>query len=136
MGGSRALGKRVRTLIDLGELIESGVPRGAAQHLRERLNLTEGELAESLGVSAKTLQRLAKKPAGRLTSAQGDRLYRLARLMALAEEVFEDAQRAREWLREPQRGLGNRVPFALIRNEAGAREVEDLLGRIEYGVFS
>ena len=136
MGGTRALGRRVRTLIDLGELIESGVPRGAAQHLRKRLKLTEGELAQGLGVSTKTLQRLAKQPGGRLTPAQGDRLYRLARVVALAEEVFEDAERAHEWLRQPQRGLGNRVPFALMRSEAGAREVEDLLGRIEYGVFS
>jgi putative toxin-antitoxin system antitoxin component (TIGR02293 family) len=55
---------------------------------------------------------------------------------ALAEEVLEDAGRAREWLHQPQRGLGNRIPLDLIRTEAGAREVEDLLGRIEYGVFS
>lgn len=112
------------------------MPRGAAQHLRKRLKLTEGELAQGLGVSTKTLQRLAKQPGGRLTPAQGDRLYRLARVVALAEEVFEDAERAHEWLRQPQRGLGNRVPFVLMRSEAGAREVEDLLGRIEYGVFS
>lgn len=136
MGGTRALGRRVRTLIDLGELIASGVPRGAAQHLRKHLKLTEGELAEGLGVSTKTLQRLAKHPDGRLTPAQGDRLYRLARVVALAEEVFEDADRAHDWLRQPQRGLGNRIPFGLMRSEAGAREVEDLLGRIEYGVFS
>ena len=136
MGGSRVLGKRVRNLIDLGELIESGVPRGAAQHLQERLNLTERELAEGLGVSTKTLQRLAKQPGARLTPAQGDRLYRLARLVALAEEVFEDAGRAHQWLRQPQRGMGNRVPLAVMHSEAGSREVEDLLGRIEYGVFS
>jgi putative toxin-antitoxin system antitoxin component (TIGR02293 family) len=136
MGGSRVLGKRVRTLIDLAELIQSGMPRSAAQHLRERLNLTESELAEGMGISTKTLQRIAKQPRARLTPAQGDRLYRLARLVALAEGVFEDAERAYQWLREPQRGLGNRVPLALMRTEAGAREVEDLLGRIEYGVFS
>jgi putative toxin-antitoxin system antitoxin component (TIGR02293 family) len=136
MGGRRVLGKRVRNLVDLGELIESGVPRGAARYLQERLNLTERELAEGLGVSTKTLQRLAKQPGARLTPAQGDRLYRLARLVALAEEVFEDAGRAHQWLRQPQRGLGNRVPLAVMHSEAGSREVEDLLGRIEYGVFS
>lgn len=136
MGGSRALRKRVRSLIDLAELIEAGLPRAAAQHLRERLNLTEQEFARSLGVSAKTLQRLAKQPGARLTPVQGDRLYRLARLTAFAEEVFENAERAHQWLLEPQRGLGHRAPLALVQTEAGAREVEDLLGRIEYGVFS
>ena len=136
MGGSRILGKRVRTLVDLAELIEAGVPRGAARHLQERANLTERELADGLGVSTKTLQRLARRPGARLTPAQGDRLYRLARLVALAEEVLEDPERAHQWLRQPQRGLGNRVPLTLMRSEAGSREVEDLLGRIEYGVFS
>lgn len=136
MGGYRALGRRVRTPIEMAELIKSGIPQSVAQHLRERLNLTERELAEGLGVSAKTLQRLARRRAGRLTPAQGDRLYRLARLVALAEEVFEDRDRAHSWLRQPQRGLGGRVPLELMHTEAGAREVEDLLGRIEYGVFS
>ena len=136
MGGSRALGTRVRTLLDLSDLIERGVPRAAAERVRERLELTEREFAEGLGVSTKTLQRLARSEHGRLTPAQGDRLYRMARMVALAEDVFEERAHAREWLRQPQRGLGNRVPLALMRTEAGAREVEDLLGRIEYGVFS
>ncbi len=136
MGGYRALGRRVRTPVEMAALIESGIPHGVAQHLRERLNLTERELAEGLGVSAKTLQRLSRRRAARLTPGQGDRLYRLARLVALAEEVFEDRDRAHGWLREAQRGLGGRVPLELMRTEVGAREVEDLLGRIEYGVFS
>jgi putative toxin-antitoxin system antitoxin component (TIGR02293 family) len=120
----------------MAEAIEGGLPRAAAQRLRQHLGLTERELAESLGISAKTLQRQSRQRDARLTPAQGDRLYRLARLAAFAEEVFEDPERARRWLREPQRGLGNRVPLDLLRTEAGAREVEDLLGRIEYGVYS
>jgi putative toxin-antitoxin system antitoxin component (TIGR02293 family) len=122
--------------MEMAELIESGIPQVVARHLRERLKLTDRELAASLGISAKTLQRLAQRRGARLTPVQGDRLYRLARLAALAEEVFENLDRAREWLRQPQRGLGGRVPLDLIRTEVGAREVEDLLGRIEYGVFS
>ena len=136
MGGTRVLGKRIRSLIDLAELIEKGLPQAAAQRVRERLRLTETELAQGLGVSAKTLQRLAGRENALLSPTQGDRLYRIARLVAMAEDVLENPDRAREWLREPQRGLGNRVPLALMRTEAGAREVEDLLGRIEYGVFS
>jgi putative toxin-antitoxin system antitoxin component (TIGR02293 family) len=54
----------------------------------------------------------------------------------LAEEVIEDREQAREWLRSPQVGLDNRVPFVLMETEAGAREVEDLLLRIEHGVLS
>lgn len=122
--------------MEMAELIEMGIPRSAAEHLRERLHLTERELADGLGVSAKTLQRLSRRRSARLTPAQGDRLYRLARLVAFAEEVLEDRDRALQWLRQPQRALGDRVPFELMRTEVGSREVEDLLGRIEYGVFS
>lgn len=136
LGGARLLGKQVRTVLDLADLIEQGVPRKAAERLRARLRLTEQELARSLGVSAKTLQRQAQSDQARLSPSQSDRLYRLARIVAIAEEVFENNDRARHWLREPQRGLGSRVPLELLQTEAGAREVEDLLGRIEHGVFS
>lgn len=135
LGGARVLGRKVHSLLDLIDLIEKGVPRKAAERLRDRLGLSEQELARSLGVSAKTLQRQAKARQARLSPAQGDRLYRLARIVALAEEVLENEERARRWLREPQRGLGGRLPLNLLRTEAGAREVEDLLGRIEHGVF-
>lgn len=57
-------------------------------------------------------------------------------MLCTVPEVFENPDRARRWLREPQRALGNRVPLELLGTEAGAREVEDLLGRIEYSVFS
>jgi putative toxin-antitoxin system antitoxin component (TIGR02293 family) len=136
MGGPKALGGPVHNQVELAERIMAGLPRSAALAVRRRLGLSEQELADSLGVSAKTLQRQARDAMARLKPAQGDRLYRLARVAGFAEEVLEDPDRAHRWLREPQRGLGNRVPLELLRSEAGAREVEDLLGRIEYGVFS
>ncbi len=136
MGGRAVFGRAVHSQLELAELIERGLPRDAARRLGQRLRLTEQELAASLGVSTKTLQRQAKREDTRLDAAQGDRLYRLARIVAFAEDVFEDAERAHRWLREPQRGLGSYVPLRLLRTEAGAREVEDLLGRIEYGVYS
>lgn len=136
MGGASVLGKVVHSPLDLADLIEAGLPRETADQVRERLQLSERELAACLGVSTKTLQRLAKHPKGLLSQPQGDRLYRLARIVALAEQVFEDTGRAGSWLREAQRGLGHRIPLEVLRTEVGAREVENLLGRIEYGVLS
>lgn len=136
LGGQRALGRAIHNQLDLADVVASGMPRRAAESLRRRLHITEQELARSMGVSAKTLQRVAARRPARLTPAQGDRLYRLARIVAMAEAVFEDRERAYRWLQEPQRGLGERVPLAVLATGAGAREVEDLLGRIEYGVFT
>lgn len=136
MGGARALGRQIHNQLDLADLITDGLPRKSAQAVQAHLHLTEQEFAHSLGVSPKTLQRQAKASVKRLNPAQGDRLYRLARIVAFAEEVLEDPGRAHRWLQEPQRGLGTRRPLDLLQSEAGAREVEDLLGRIEYGVLS
>ena len=53
-----------------------------------------------------------------------------------AQDVLEDSARAREWIQTTQIGLNNRIPFEVLVTEAGAREVEDLLTRIEYGVLT
>lgn len=58
----------------------------------------------------------------------------MARVMARAEEALGDAEKARRWLRKPNRGLRGRVPLDLARSEAGARIVEQALGRIEHGL--
>ena len=60
----------------------------------------------------------------------------LEKIVAFAEQVLGNNKLAYQWLRTPQVGLGNRIPLELLRTESGLREVEDLLGRIEYGVFS
>jgi putative toxin-antitoxin system antitoxin component (TIGR02293 family) len=56
--------------------------------------------------------------------------------MGKAVEVMESEENARQWLASPQLGLGGAIPLDYATTEVGAREVEDLLGRIEYGVYS
>ena len=58
------------------------------------------------------------------------------RLVRLATDVMGDEEYGRRWLESPQRGLGGKTPLDFARSEVGAREVEDLLGRIEHGVYS
>jgi putative toxin-antitoxin system antitoxin component (TIGR02293 family) len=49
--------------------------------------------------------------------------------------VFSDKNDAREWFKRENRSLNNKTPLEYSDTEIGAREVEDLLGRIEHGVF-
>jgi putative toxin-antitoxin system antitoxin component (TIGR02293 family) len=56
--------------------------------------------------------------------------------MGKATEVLETKENARRWLGSAQVGLGGAIPLDYAETEVGAREVEDLLGRIEYGVYS
>ena len=65
-----------------------------------------------------------------------DRLYRLSKAIAVAEEVLEGTDNAMSWLRRPQPALGGRVPLDLLVTQAGADQVETLLRRIDYGVYT
>lgn len=71
-----------------------------------------------------------------LTVDESDRALRLARLSAEAGRIFADPEKARRWLRKPNRALHNNTPLALARTETGARLVEDLLLQIDHGVFA
>ena len=118
--------------------VETGFSLAALDRVRRHVGLDEAELAALIGSSPRTLAR--RKKAGRLESVESDRLYRIARLFERAVDVFGGdrlaADEARLWLRTPQWGLGDRTPLHYARTETGAREVEALLNRIDYGVLA
>jgi len=93
------------------------------------------ELAALLGISEKTLSR-GRAAGGRLDPVASDRLFRVARIGALAIGVFESEAAAADWLKRPQIGLGGRVPLELLTTDVGRDQVEKLLLRIEHGVYS
>lgn len=132
LGGPKSLGREVKSIIDFDALIKKGFSWKIALHVKEVLTLSDREFARTIGISERTVSR-KKKVAGRLSLVESDRLYRIAKMFALAKSVFENSDRAKSWLRRPQFGLGGRIPFDIINTEAGAEEVEDLLLRIEYG---
>ena len=120
---------------DLGDLlgrIEEGLGAATERRLRERLGLSLAELAALLGTSARTLGRRHEE--GRLSPEESERLYRYARLFERAVEVLGDEESARTWMKTGQLRLGGRAPLQVARFEPGAREVEDLLGRVERGL--
>jgi len=72
----------------------------------------------------------------RLTVEETDKALRLERIAVQAERVFGEAAKAHRWLREPKRALRGETPLAYLASEAGARVVEEMLYRIEYGMFA
>jgi len=80
----------------------------------------------------RTLSRRQRE--GRLARDESDRVLRAAKIFDLTVELFEgDSDGAREWLLLPQYGLGGQRPVNFARTEVGAREVENLIGRLEWG---
>lgn len=114
--------------------IKAGLPVRELETLRTNLDLPMDRLVPMLGLSRATLHR--RKLAGRLVAAESDRVVRFAQLLNRAAAVMESLEDGRRWLTSPQVGLGGAVPLEYAETEVGAREVENLLGRIEYGVYS
>lgn len=119
----------------LVEQIQAGLAVGELQELQANLGLPAEQLAGLLGISRATLHRLLGGP-GPLSPSVSDRMIRVARLVGQAIEVFEDEDIAKQWLNSAQIGLGGAVPLDYAQTEVGAREVENLLGRIEFGVIA
>jgi putative toxin-antitoxin system antitoxin component (TIGR02293 family) len=64
---------------------------------------------------------------------ESDSAFRIARVTAQAEEVFGDVAKAARWLRKPKARFEGRVPLELLRTDAGAHMVEEMLLQIDYG---
>ena len=117
------------------EVLQVGLPVNELTVLQASLAVPADKLAPMLGISKATFHR--RKGAGKkLNPAVSDRVVRFARLLGKAVKVFGDIEDAKQWLNSAQFGLGGAVPLDYAKTEVGAREVENLLGRIEYGVYS
>jgi len=134
LGGTRALGRSLSTERDLREAIREGFPHVVVAALMRASGLTLKELAGALDLSPRSLQR--RRRTGRLARFESDRLYRLARTLALARQSLGENDRAVRWLKRSNRALGGFAPIAAMDTELGARQVENILGRIAYGGVS
>lgn len=114
--------------------LEKGLPVSRFTKIRQTLNLPDKDLAKVIRVPKSTLA--ARKKKGKLSFEESERLYRVQRLLEKAIDVFGKIEPARRWLKEKAYGLGGVSPLELASTEVGAREVENLLGRIEHGIFS
>ena len=114
--------------------IQKGLRFTELETLQNSIDLPFEQLAAKLSISRSTLQR--RKAAGRLSPDESDKVIRFSRLLEHAARVFGNIEKGRAWLKYPQYGLGGAVPLDYARTEIGAREVDNLLGRIDYGVYS
>ena len=123
--------------LKLAKKIETGLPAMWINHLKKVLELTNTQIADTLGISGKTLERIRTNPASnKLNEVTSDRLYRILYIFFKTVSALENTEEARIWLKTPQFGLGNEIPIDLLKTEAGTREIESLLGRIEHSVYS
>ena len=134
LGGRKVLKADVGSPGALVRAVGSGLPYASLDALMDRFGLTRSDVAAALRIPLRTMAR--RKREHRLSADESDRLARLARIASEAARVLGDERKAGSWLRETNVALGGERPIDVIRNDLGARQIEDVLGRIEFGVYS
>lgn len=132
LGGAAVFPVEPRSPLEWVSSIRRGFPIQALDSLAANIQATLTELAQLLGVSVRTVAQ--RRRLGSLTSQQSERLFRLARVLARAEEVFDDLGNASHWLKSPIIVLRGATPLSLLDTEVGGEVVMDTLGRIAYGI--
>ena len=134
LGGKKVFGKVHKGNFDNSSEIEEGFPFLALRFIREFLKIDRSEASEYLLIPTRTLAR--RKKTGRFAPGESDRIYRMARLLAMAMTVLGSKEKAARWFTKSNRALGGRTPIEVSKTDAGAIEVVNILGRIDLGVYS
>ena len=130
-----SLGLAAASPSELIQHVERGFSFKTLHALESKSGLPGSALASLVGIPPRTLAR--RKSAGKLSPDESERLLRLSTVFEMAVDMFEgDNAAALRWLTAPRKALEGNTPLAYARTEVGAREVENLIGRLEHGVFS
>ena len=130
LGGVGGVGLEVRSDEDMAGAVARGFGVKAIEALRES-GVTEAEMS-SLIIKPRTLSH-RRANGGTLTVDESDRAARVARGLVLAERTFASRDKAHRWMHRRLGSLDGQAPMELIRTDAGARVVENLLARIAWG---
>jgi putative toxin-antitoxin system antitoxin component (TIGR02293 family) len=126
------LGGSVRTVGELESAVSEGLPKRALERLSARLY--EDRRSASAYKFKVVPQATWKRRSKRLSVDESAKTERLARVLAAAEYVWDDREKAREWMSKPHRELNRQTPLEVARTELGARRVEDLLDKLYFGL--
>ena len=130
LGGPRLV--PARSPGQLRALVRAGLPYAALSAVIAGFRLGTAETGTVLRIPERTLARRRKE--NRLSAEESDRLVRLARIAALAEDTLGGREKAARWLTSENRALGGRTPISELDTDLGAEEVEAALQRLSHGI--
>ena len=133
-------GKKVEKLMTIApatsKILDSNPLRyQTLEQTAERFGLDSTLRQQIFGMSPRNQSRL-RKDNGILNPLIVDRLNRFNRITGQAINLFEDTHRAIVWLQTPKNSLSGMTPLAALSTDEGAKLVEEILYRTEYGIYS
>jgi putative toxin-antitoxin system antitoxin component (TIGR02293 family) len=132
LGGKGVLGRQVASLLDLNEAVERGLPKITLRNVVRHIytDATDQRAMMHRIVPEATYKRRRD----RLSHAESERTERLARVVAMAEHVWQDTEQSRRFLLTPHPEIGGKTPLDAALTELGARQAEEIMARILYGL--
>ena len=127
------IGVSPKSALNLAEIAEKGLPTGSITYLKQK-GLTFSEVSEIV-ISPRTLKH-RKVRRELLSVEETGRMLRVARILALADQIFGNHEKALAWLRQVDERLNDRTPLSMRHTESGGRLGENLLWQIDEGVYS
>lgn len=120
--------------IEKMERLHIGISKKELETLKLRTALDYDKLAKLLLVTRATL--INKPSSEKFNSALSERILGLADIYSYGYEVFEDEEKFNQWMFNQNRALGGKTPYEVCNNQFGREEVKNIIGRIDYGVYS
>lgn len=111
-----------------------GLLKQEADWAGQSFAISDREMARILSISERSYHRYVADT--RLDTVSSERLLQLRNLYRHGEEVFEDVEKFKRWMRRPLTVLGGKAPIELLDTSMGFQLINDELLRIEYGVFA
>lgn len=117
---------------ELSRQVEQGAKLESLEELKRR-GLTFSEIAEVVIPPRTFKHRKAREQ--RLSMEETERLLRVVRVLAFADTVFGNHDKALRWLRIPDDRLQNASPLSLLRSEIGGTVVDGMLWQIHDNLY-
>lgn len=122
------------TALEKMKMVRNRITKRNLVILKRRTRLDYNKLAHALSVTRATL--INKKSKEKFNSSLSERIISLADIYSYGFEVFEEEDRFNRWMFQQNPALGGRVPYDLMDNQFGREEIRNIIGRIDFGVYS
>jgi putative toxin-antitoxin system antitoxin component (TIGR02293 family) len=132
LGGNKVLGIEVQSDRDLEKIVLNGLPTNVVTEIIEKIYPGQTDKIYQLIPRSTLIRR--QKTGAILNAEESQKAERIARVFSFAVEVWNSEDKARDFMTKLHPMLENRTPFEASLSELGARQVEEILGRLMFGI--